>query len=115
MFHPCQGIADLLTMQEKWGSLQGRKIVISWAYSPSMKKPVSVPHTLMTGCTLFGANVVFVRPKGFELDPKIIQRAKENEEYYGGSFEEVDDIRELFAKLMLFTQNHGRVYSIYRQ
>jgi len=96
MFHPCQGIADILTMKEKWGSLKGRKIVISWAYSPSMKKPVSVPQTLMVGCSLFGATVVFARPKGFELDPKIIQRTKKNVEYYGGSFEEVDDIREAF-------------------
>ena len=35
MYHPCQGIADLMTMKEKLGSLEGRKIVISWAYSPS--------------------------------------------------------------------------------
>lgn len=96
MFHPCQGIADLLTMREKWGSLEGRKIVVSWAYSPSRKKPVSVPHTLMVGCSLFGANVVFAHPKGFELDPMVIQRAKENAERYGGTFEETDDVREAF-------------------
>jgi N-acetylornithine carbamoyltransferase len=71
MFHPCQGIADLMTMKEKLGSLQRRKIVVSWAYSPSRKKPVSVPHSLLEGCTLFGADVVFARPQGFELDPGV--------------------------------------------
>ncbi|HEY3315003.1 MAG TPA: ornithine carbamoyltransferase [Bacillota bacterium] len=95
-FHPCQGMADLLTMQEKWGSLAGRKVVVSWAYSPSKKKPVSVPHTLMVGCSLLGANVVFAHPKGFELEPGVTARAKENAARYGGSFEETTDMREAF-------------------
>src|SRR5450756_1645289 len=96
MFHPCQGIADLMTMKEKLGSLEGRKIVISWAYSPSRKKPVSVPHSLMAGCSLCGAHVVFAHPKGFELDPAQIVNAKDNVARYGGSFEETDDMRVAF-------------------
>jgi N-acetylornithine carbamoyltransferase len=95
-FHPTQVTADLITMKEKWGSLEGRKIVVSWAYSPSKKKPVSVPHDLMAACTLYGAHVVFARPKGFELEPGVIQRAKENVVRYGGSFEETEDMREAF-------------------
>lgn len=97
LYHPCQGIADLMTMQEKLGSLEGRKIVISWAYSPSRKKPVSVPHSLMAGCSLFGAHVVFAHPKGFELDPSQVAHAKDNVARYGGSFEETDDMRAAFA------------------
>jgi N-acetylornithine carbamoyltransferase len=97
MYHPCQGIADLMTMKEKLGSLEGKKIVISWAYSPSRKKPVSVPHSLMAGTTLFGAHVVFAHPKGFELDPAQIAHAKDNVARYGGSFEETDDMRAAFA------------------
>jgi N-acetylornithine carbamoyltransferase len=96
MYHPCQGIADLMTMQEKLGALEGRKIVISWAYSPSRKKPVSVPHSLMAGCSLFGADVVFAHPKGFGLDPAQVAHAKDNVARYGGSFEETDDMRSAF-------------------
>jgi len=96
MFHPCQGIADLMTMKEKLGSLEGRKIVISWAYSPSRKKPVSVPHSMMAVSSLYGANVVFAHPAGFELDPDQIAHANDNVARYGGSFEETDDMRAAF-------------------
>jgi ornithine carbamoyltransferase len=97
MYHPCQGIADLMTMKEKLGSLKGRKVVVSWAYSPSRKKPVSVPHSMMQVSSLFGADVVFARPAGFELDPAQIAKAKDNVARYGGSFTETDDMRAAFA------------------
>ena len=42
---------------------------MSWAYSPSRKKPVSVPHSMMAACSFYGAQLVFARPEGFELDP----------------------------------------------
>ena len=97
LYHPCQGIADLMTMQEKLGTLEGKKVVISWAYSPSRKKPVSVPHSLMAGTSLFGAHVVFAHPKGFELDPEQIAHARDNVARYGGSFTETDDMKAAFT------------------
>jgi ornithine carbamoyltransferase len=97
MYHPCQGIADLMTMKEKLGPLQGRKVVVSWAYSPSRKKPVSVPHSMMQVSSLFGADVVFARPAGFELDPAQIAKAKDNAARYGGSFTETDDMQAAFT------------------
>ncbi len=96
MYHPCQAMADLLTLREKWGDIAGRKIVVSWAYSPSLKKPVSVPHSMMAGASFFGAHIVFARPKGFELDPKIIAQVKANVAKYGGTFEETDSMEEAF-------------------
>ena len=96
MYHPCQGIADLMTMQEKLGTLEGKKVVISWAYSPSRKKPVSVPHSMMAVSSLFGAHVVFAHPKGFELDEAQIAKAKDNVARYGGSFTETNDMKEAF-------------------
>jgi len=74
VYHPCQGMADLMTMVEKLGNLHQKKIVMSWAYSPSIKKPVSVPHSVMTVSSFFGANIVFARPDGFELDPEILDK-----------------------------------------
>jgi N-acetylornithine carbamoyltransferase len=96
LFHPCQAIADVMTMKEKLGSLEGSKVVISWAYSPSRKKPVSVPHSLMAVSSLYGANVVFAHPEGFELDSSQIAHAKDNVARYGGSFEETNDMRAAF-------------------
>jgi N-acetylornithine carbamoyltransferase len=96
MYHPCQGMADIMTAQEKLGDLAGKKIVISWAYSPSRKKPVSVPHSMMAVSSLFGAHVVFAHPEGFELDPGQIAHAKDNVARYGGSFSETTDMKEAF-------------------
>ena len=96
VYHPCQGMADLMTMVEKLGDLQKKKIVMSWAYSPSIKKPVSVPHSLMTVCSFFGANIVFARPDGFELDPEILDKIKENTPRYGGTFDETNNMQEAF-------------------
>ena len=96
LYHPCQGMADLMTMDEKLGTLEGKKIVMSWAYSPSRKKPVAVPHSMMAVSSLFGAHVVFARPKGFELDPEQIAHFKDNVSRYGGSFTETDDMKEAF-------------------
>lgn len=95
--HPTQAIADLMTMREKLGTLEGRKIVVSWAYSPSRKKPVSVPQSLMSASSLFGAHIVLARPDGFELDEREIAHVRENVARYGGSFEETADLREAFA------------------
>jgi N-acetylornithine carbamoyltransferase len=95
-YHPCQGLADVMTIKEKLGNLEGRKIVMSWAFSPSRKKPVSVPHSMMAACSLYGAQLVFARPKGFELDPAQIAHYRANVERYGGSFEETDDMRAAF-------------------
>jgi N-acetylornithine carbamoyltransferase len=96
LYHPCQGMADLMTMEEKLGTLEGKKVVISWAYSPSRRKPVSVPHSMMAVTSLFGAHVVFAHPKGFELDKRQIANAKSNVARYGGSFTETNDMKEAF-------------------
>ncbi len=96
VYHPCQGMADLLTMQEKLGSLEGKKVVISWAYSPSVEKPIAVPQSMALGTSLFGANIVLAHPKGFDLDEKIIAKARENIKNHGGSLEIVHDMAEAF-------------------
>jgi N-acetylornithine carbamoyltransferase len=95
-YHPCQGLADVMTIKEKLGNLEGRKIVMSWAYSPSRKKPVPVPQSMMAACSFYGAQLVFARPEGFELDPEQIAFYRANADRYGGSFEETDDMRAAF-------------------
>ena len=86
MFHPCQAMADVLTMKEKLGALKGKKVVVSWAYSGGIK-PVAVPQSCVLNFTRFGADVVLAHPKGLELDPEIIRWARKNADESGGSFE----------------------------
>lgn len=97
MYHPCQAMADIMTIIEKKGrDLRGKKFVMSWAYSPSVEKPLAVPQSAITVASKFGLNITLAHPVGLELDDKIIDAVKENVKKYGGSFEIVNDMKEAF-------------------
>lgn len=87
--HPTQSMADLLHLEQHFGSLdnlRGKKLVMSWAYSPSYGKPLSVPQGIIALMTRFGMNVELAYPKGYELIPEIVELAAENAKKSGGSF-----------------------------
>ena len=95
VFHPCQAMADIQALWERYnGKLQGKKFVMSWAYSGSVEKPLAVPQSSILIASKFGMDVVLAHPKGFELDDKIIEWTKKNADQYGGSFEIVYDMDE---------------------
>jgi len=96
MFHPCQAMADIMTIFEKLNKPEGKKFVMSWAYTPSVEKPLAVPQSAVLVAAKFGMDVVLAHPKGFELDPKVVETAKEYADKYGGSFEVVYDMDEAF-------------------
>jgi knotted carbamoyltransferase YgeW len=87
--HPTQSMADLLHLEQHFGSLDnlhGKKLVMSWAYSPSYGKPLSVPQGIIALMTRFGMNVELAYPKGYELIPEIVEMAAQNAKKSGGSF-----------------------------
>ncbi len=87
--HPTQSMADLLHLKQHFGSLEalrGKKIVMSWAYSPSYGKPLSVPQGIITLMTRFGMDVELAYPEGYELIPEIVDIARNNAQQSGGSF-----------------------------
>jgi len=89
MDHPTQSMADLMHLQDVFGSLEnlkGRKIVMSWAYSPSYGKPLSVPQGIIALMSRFGMNIELAYPDGYELIPEIVEIAKKNAMQSGGSF-----------------------------
>jgi len=96
MYHPCQGLADLMTMMEKLGDLKGKKFVMSWAYSGSVEKPLAVPQSAIVAASFMGMEITLAHPKGFELDPKILEIVKKNVKRYGGSFKISYDMEEAF-------------------
>jgi len=95
-YHPCQALADLLTIKEKMGGFQGRRLVMSWAYSPSVEKPLSVPQSAIIAATKMGMEVVLAHPKGLELDPEVVKACQVNVENSGGSFQISHDMQEAF-------------------
>jgi N-acetylornithine carbamoyltransferase len=96
IYHPCQAMADLMTCIEKKGSLQGKKVVMSWAYAKSYTKPLSLPQSVIELFTQFGADVTLAHPPEFELMPEILQNAEDNARKAGGSFKIVNDMDEAF-------------------
>ncbi|MDA3865335.1 MAG: knotted carbamoyltransferase YgeW [Salinivirgaceae bacterium] len=89
MDHPTQSMADLLHLQKEFGSLEnlkGKKIVMSWAYSPSYGKPLSVPQGIIGLMSRFGMDIELAHPEGYELIPEIVEMAGKNAKASGGSF-----------------------------
>jgi len=89
MDHPTQSLADLLHLVNLYGSfdaLRGKKIVMSWAYSPSYGKPLSVPQGIIALMTRFGMNVELAYPEGYDLIPEIVDIARKNAAQSGGDF-----------------------------
>jgi knotted carbamoyltransferase YgeW len=97
--HPTQTLSDMLQMKRHFGSfekLQGKKIALTWGYSPSYGKPLSVPQGIMGLMTRFGMHVALAYPKGYDLIPEVAEVAKKNAARYHGKFEIVDSMEAAF-------------------
>lgn len=97
MDHPTQSMADLLHLKHEYGSLEnlrGKKLVMSWAYSPSYGKPLSVPQGIIGLMSRFGIDITLAYPEGYELIPEIVDIAKHNTRNSGGSFKIVHSMEE---------------------
>ena len=92
MYHPCQALADVLTVKAKFGTFKGIKFVMSWAYSPSIHKPRAVPQSAIIGATMMGCNTVLAHPKGMELDDEVLEACRKHAEMNGSTFEVTDDV-----------------------
>ena len=97
--HPTQTLADLMTIREIFGDdLRGRKIAVSWAYSPSYAKPLSVPQGLITLMTRFGMDVTLAHPPEYRLMDRCMKAARENAKAAGTKFEVVDNMDAAFDR-----------------
>lgn len=97
--HPTQSMADLAWLREHFGSLEnlkGKKIAMTWAYSPSYGKPLSVPQGIIGLMTRYGMDVTLAHPEGYDLIPDVIDVAKNNARQSGGSFKQVTSMEEAF-------------------
>lgn len=97
--HPTQSLADLRHLIDTFGSLEslrGKKIAMTWAYSPSYGKPLSVPQGIVGLMTRFGMDVVLAHPPGYELVDEPLDAARRFAKESGGSFAVVDSMEEAF-------------------
>ncbi|MBN1857664.1 ornithine carbamoyltransferase [Candidatus Bipolaricaulota bacterium] len=97
IYHPMQALADLMTIQERFGKdLRDLKVGISWAYADSHLKPLSVPQSQILLFARYGMDVTLAHPKGFELTPEIVAKAKENAANHGGKISISHDMDDAF-------------------
>lgn len=82
--HPCQGLADAMTLREKLGETRGRKFVLSWAWHPKAL-PTAVPASAAIAAAQCGMNIVVARPDGFDLDPEDMDAIRRVAGAAGGS------------------------------
>jgi knotted carbamoyltransferase YgeW len=99
--HPTQSLADLRHLVQRFGGLDalaGKKIAMSWAYSPSYGKPLSVPQGIIALMTRFGMNVVLAHPPGYDLVNDTVAAAGRFAAASGGSFAIVDSMAAAFDR-----------------
>ncbi|MCD4650881.1 MAG: knotted carbamoyltransferase YgeW [Candidatus Cloacimonetes bacterium] len=97
--HPTQSMADLLKLRDFFGgatNLRGKKLAMTWAYSPSYGKPLSVPQGIISLMTRMGIDVVLAHPEGYGLIPEVTALASRQAEESGGSFAVVNSMDEAF-------------------
>ena len=87
LLHPCQALTDLLTIEERLGSLKGRKLVY-------VGDGNNMAHSLMYACAKVGMDMVCASPKGYQPDPMVLKQAQEDAAQTGCTISVEEDIAE---------------------
>jgi len=94
MYHPCQALADMMTIREKLGTAR-KRVVLTWAWHPK-PLPMAVPNSFALGVAQLGHDVVVAHPGGYELDEELTANIREQAAANGGSLQTTNDIDEAF-------------------
>ncbi|MDQ7007575.1 MAG: N-acetylornithine carbamoyltransferase [Acidobacteriota bacterium] len=89
--HPCQGLADALTIREQLGTPRGKRFVLAWCWHPRAL-PTAVPVSAALAASREGMEVVIARPRGFDLDPEDMRAIEAMAGRNGGSVSTTDDL-----------------------
>ncbi|HPF69520.1 MAG TPA: knotted carbamoyltransferase YgeW, partial [Candidatus Krumholzibacteria bacterium] len=116
--HPTQSMADLQHLVHEFGSLEnlrGKRIAMTWAYSPSYGKPLSVPQGIIGLMTRLGMDVVLAHPRGYDLIPDIVETAGRQAGESGGSFTQVASMAEAFEGADIVYPKSWAPYAVMQQ
>ena len=91
MHHPCQALADMMTIREKRGAGR-KKVLLTWAWHPK-PLPMAVPNSFALAAAQMGHNLVIAHPAGYELDDELMGEIGQ----YAHSVEVVNDVDAAFA------------------
>jgi knotted carbamoyltransferase YgeW len=113
--HPTQTMSDALHLINTFGgveNLKGKKIAMTWAYSPSYGKPLSVPQGIIGLMTRFGMDVVLAHPAGYHLMSEVVAVAQTNSEQSGGTFSRAVSMEEAFKDADIVYPKSWAPYSV---
>jgi N-acetylornithine carbamoyltransferase len=88
--HPCQALADAMTLREKLGDTAGKRFVLTWAWHPKAL-PTAVPASAALAAARLGMEIVIGRPEGYELDPEDTALIRRLTQETGGEFVHIID------------------------
>ena len=88
--HPCQALADAMTLREKLGETSGKRFVLTWAWHPKAL-PTAVPASAALAAARLGMEIVIARPPGYELDPEDTALVRKLAQQSGGEFVHIID------------------------
>lgn len=94
MHHPCQAMADMMTIREKLGKRK-KKVLLTWAWHPK-PLPMAVPNSFALAAAGFGHDLRIAHPKGYELDGELISELEKQAQENGGSVEISNNIHTAF-------------------
>ncbi len=92
MHHPCQALADMMTIREKLGAGR-KKVVLTWAWHPK-PLPMAVPNSFALAAAQMGHDLVIAHPPGYELDEELLATVRRQAAGAGGSVKITNDIDE---------------------
>ncbi len=93
LFHPCQGLADALTVLERLEDPRGKRFLLTWTWHPKAL-PLSVTHSALFAAAHLGLEITLACPDTYDPDPEIMQRARELARSNGGNLAVVRDQTE---------------------
>jgi len=94
MHHPCQALADMLTIRERFGG-ERKRVLLTWAWHPKAL-PMAVPNSFALAAAQFGHELTIAHPEGYDLDPQLIEQVKERSASAGGSVRFINGPHEGF-------------------
>ena len=94
MHHPCQAMADMMTIREKLGP-EKKKVLLTWAWHPK-PLPMAVPNSFALAAAQFGHDLHIAHPQGYELDDELLGQIHDQAAENGGSVEVVHESAAAF-------------------
>jgi len=95
MHHPCQSLADMLTVRERFGAGEKKRVVLAWAWHPK-PLPMAVPNSFLLAAAQEGHDVTLAHPPGYELDEELMDAARQHAEARDGSLNVTHELESAF-------------------